>query len=258
MRLWGPRRAFFLLVCLLYGAHQSNAGVFGDPTKTVPPSTSSIFPHPSVPLTSLLKLPRPLATSAVFSLKNKTTPSPPLPPPRVPTERVARLFLAALAGAFAGAGVVDAVLVFAGRHRPGGLEAHAQLRDHGHAHLGALPVEVVEEAAALVHDGHEAAPGSVILRVKLEVGGQVLDALVGDRNLHLRRTHVVLVAFVFFRRRDHSLLIDEWQRGAELRHVDILELVVEVRHVQQQRLRGVIQQLRDVHVAIRGDFIIRK
>ena len=57
--------------------------------------------------------------------------------------------------------------------------------------FGAL--EVVEQAAALADHHQQAAARVVVLLVRLEVLGQVGDALGQDRDLHLRRTGVALL-----------------------------------------------------------------
>jgi hypothetical protein len=56
--------------------------------------------------------------------------------------------------------------------------------------------EIVEEPAALADQLHEATTGMVILRMRLEVSSQVVDALGEQRSLHLGRTGVGPVTLV--------------------------------------------------------------
>src|SRR5207248_9409799 len=73
------------------------------------------------------------------------------------------------------------------------LLANAERADEAAVTLEVLLLEIVEEAAALTDDLQQAAARVVILRVGLEVVGQVVDALGQKRDLHFGRTGVALV-----------------------------------------------------------------
>src|SRR5207248_6004502 len=58
---------------------------------------------------------------------------------------------------------------------------------------GILRLEVIEQPPALADELEQSAPRVVVLLVRLEVLGQVMDALGEQRDLHLRRAGVALV-----------------------------------------------------------------
>ena len=82
-----------------------------------------------------------------------------------------------------------------------------QLGDQGTIALDVLLHEVVEQAAALTDHLVQAAAGVVVLRVLLEVLGELSDALGEDSDLDLRRTGVAFVGAVGFD--DSRLLVFE-------------------------------------------------
>jgi hypothetical protein len=57
-------------------------------------------------------------------------------------------------------------------------------------------VEVIEEAAAAADHGEEAAAGGEVLNGLLEMGGEVVDPVCQDGNLHIRGAGVFLVQAV--------------------------------------------------------------
>src|SRR5579871_5094667 len=69
--------------------------------------------------------------------------------------------------------------------------ANAELVDDGLVTLLVLTLHVVEELAALAHHLEEPATRVVVLLVRLEVLGEVVDPLGQDRNLDLGRAGVV-------------------------------------------------------------------
>src|SRR5688572_4958414 len=77
------------------------------------------------------------------------------------------------------------------------LLAEAELRDEIDVTLLVLLEEVVEKRTALVHHHQQAAAAMVVLRVALEVLGQVVDALREDRHLDFRRSGVARTTTVF-------------------------------------------------------------
>ena len=74
----------------------------------------------------------------------------------------------------------------------------AELGDDGTIALDVLLHEVVEQAAALTDHLVQAAAGVVILRVDLEVLGELVDALGENGDLDLGRTGVALMGAVGF------------------------------------------------------------
>ena len=71
-----------------------------------------------------------------------------------------------------------------------------QLGDQGTIALDVLLHEIIEQAAALTDHLVQAAAGVVVLRVLLEVLGELSDALGEDSDLNLRRTGVAFVGAV--------------------------------------------------------------
>ena len=82
-----------------------------------------------------------------------------------------------------------------------------QLGDQGTIALDVLLHEIIEQAAALTDHLVQAAAGVVVLRVLLEVLGELSDALGEDSDLNLRRTGVAFVGAVGFD--DSRLLVFE-------------------------------------------------
>ena len=76
------------------------------------------------------------------------------------------------------------------------LLADAQLGDNGAVTLDVLPGEVVEQTAALADHLVHAETAVVVLRVLLQMLGELADALGEDGDLDLRRTGVALVGGV--------------------------------------------------------------
>src|SRR5205085_3492664 len=74
------------------------------------------------------------------------------------------------------------------RRRPSSLLAKTELRDEIGVTLFVFLTQVIEKRTALVDQHQEAAARMVVLRVALEVLGEVLDALGEDCDLHLGRT----------------------------------------------------------------------
>ena len=72
------------------------------------------------------------------------------------------------------------------------LFAKTELRDEIGVTLFVLAPEIIEQRTALVDQHQQAAARMVVLRVGLEVLGQVVDALGKDRDLDFRRTGVAL------------------------------------------------------------------
>src|SRR5579871_3142760 len=74
--------------------------------------------------------------------------------------------------------------------------AQAQARNQRFVALDVLRLHIVEQAATLRHHLDHAAAGMIVLGVGLEVLGEVGDALRQDRDLHLRRTGVIVAGRV--------------------------------------------------------------
>ena len=70
----------------------------------------------------------------------------------------------------------------------------SELGDQVGVALLVLRFEIIEQAAALVDHHQQAAARMVVLRVGLEMLGQVADALGEDRDLDFGRTGVALCA----------------------------------------------------------------
>ena len=87
------------------------------------------------------------------------------------------------------------------------LLADTQLGDQGTIALDILLHEIVEQAAALTDHLVQTAAGVIVLRVLLEVLGQLSDTLGEDGDLDFRRTGVSLVGAVGFD--DSGLLVFE-------------------------------------------------
>src|SRR3569623_382572 len=66
-------------------------------------------------------------------------------------------------------------------------------------------LDVVEQAAAGLHQLEQAAAGMVVLAVRLEMLGEVVDALREDRNLHFRRAGIVRLGGIFLDARSLAL-----------------------------------------------------
>src|ERR1044071_1149444 len=81
------------------------------------------------------------------------------------------------------------------------LLAEAELRDEAGVAALVLATEIVEERAALVDQHQKAATAMVVLRMALEVLGQVVDALREDRDLDFRRTGVARTTGMFLDQR---------------------------------------------------------
>ena len=91
-----------------------------------------------------------------------------------------------------------------------GLLADAQLTDDVPIAIGVVRLEVVKQAAALAHQHQQAATRSMILRMGLEVLGQLADALAEDSDLHFRAPGIGVMRAEtrndvgFFRRCQHG------------------------------------------------------
>src|SRR5207237_7961649 len=87
--------------------------------------------------------------------------------------------------------------------------ADAQLVDYRPIALGLLSLDVLEKPPPFP-DQHQQAPARVvILRMRLEVLGEPIDALGQERDLHLRGPRVPLVSLELL---DQALLADEGKR----------------------------------------------
>src|SRR3546814_21010588 len=96
------------------------------------------------------------------------------------------------------------------------------LRDQVQIALTIGGPEIVQQRATLVDEHQQAAARMVVLRVGLEMLGEVADALGEDRHRHLGRTGVALGAAMFLDERvlallrdRHSLRSDERREGKE-------------------------------------------
>ena len=76
------------------------------------------------------------------------------------------------------------------------LLADAEPADQFRVTLGVLALEVIEQSAALANQLEQPPPGVVILRVHLEVLGEVVDAVAEKRDLHFRRPCIAVVSSV--------------------------------------------------------------
>src|SRR4051812_41401077 len=74
--------------------------------------------------------------------------------------------------------------------KPGTLATQTQTLDQLVVALGVAVLEIVEKTAALADHLEQAAARMMILRVALEVLGEIGDAFAEDRDLHFRRTGV--------------------------------------------------------------------
>src|SRR5579884_1438326 len=79
--------------------------------------------------------------------------------------------------------------------------AKAELRNQIGVALLVLATEIVEERPALVDQHQKSATGVIVLRMALEMLGQVVDALREDRDLDLGRTGVALALGMFLDQR---------------------------------------------------------
>src|SRR4051812_46034693 len=86
-----------------------------------------------------------------------------------------------------------------------GLAADAEFFDQLPIAAFVLALEIVEERAALRHELQETATRVVILHVRLEVPGQVVDALGQDGDLHLGRAGVAGLLREFLQERGLAL-----------------------------------------------------
>src|SRR4029434_9407888 len=59
-----------------------------------------------------------------------------------------------------------------------------------------LALEIVEESASLADQLQKASPGMMVLRMYLEMLGQVIDALAQERHLNFRRSCVGVVGSI--------------------------------------------------------------
>jgi len=69
-------------------------------------------------------------------------------------------------------------------------------------------MEIIQETAALADHHEQAAAGTMVFLIVLEVLGQVIDALGQQRNLHIGRTGIPLVQLEIlnrFRFRFHTV-----------------------------------------------------
>src|SRR5919202_5365644 len=108
----------------------------------------------------------------------------------------------------------------AGDRRLGSSLAKAELRDEGGVALAVGLAEIIQQGAALVDEHQEAAAGMVVLRVRLEMLGEVLDALGENGDLHLGGTGVALRLGVVF---DNFLLALGGHRHRQLLYVSRLK-----------------------------------
>jgi hypothetical protein len=82
------------------------------------------------------------------------------------------------------------------------LAAEAELLDEGAVALDVLSLQVVEKAPPLTDQLQETTPGVMILRVRPQMLGQVVDPSGKKGNLHLRRTCI---------RRSPTVFLDDFQ-----------------------------------------------
>src|ERR1700752_1245123 len=93
------------------------------------------------------------------------------------------------------------------------LLADAQLTDDFAIPVGVVGLEIVEQAAALAYQHQQTAARTMILRVGLEVLGQLANALAEDRDLHFRTASVGVMRAKtrddvgFFRRCQHGVCV---------------------------------------------------
>src|SRR5262249_20586114 len=76
------------------------------------------------------------------------------------------------------------------RRRTRSLLADTELADQLRVPVGILPFEIVEQTPALAHQLQEAAPRVMVLKVRLEVLGEVINALAEQRDLDFRGTRI--------------------------------------------------------------------
>src|SRR5437867_1156989 len=76
-------------------------------------------------------------------------------------------------------------------------------------------LEVIEKATAASDELEQAAPAVVILRVRLEVLGQISDAVRQEGNLHLRRSRVIVMRAIL-RNQIRFMLLGGWQNTVSL------------------------------------------
>src|SRR5271165_3101696 len=93
------------------------------------------------------------------------------------------------------------------------LLAYAELADDFAIAVGVVRLEVVKQAAAFAHQHQKTAARTMVLRVGLEVLGQLANALAEDRDLHFRTAGVGVMRAKtrdnvgFFRRCQHGVCI---------------------------------------------------
>jgi hypothetical protein len=93
------------------------------------------------------------------------------------------------------------------------LLAYTKLADDFAIAVGVVRFEVVKQAAALAHQHQQTAARAMILRVGLEVLGQLANALAEDSDLHFRTTGIGVMRAKtrdnvgFFRRCQHGVCV---------------------------------------------------
>lgn len=88
------------------------------------------------------------------------------------------------------------------------LSPYAQLYDQRSVALDIVAGKVVEQAPTLAYQEQESAAGVVILPMRLQVLGELLDALGKDRNLNFRRPRVRVVEPVLRDQRSLDFVFD--------------------------------------------------
>ena len=73
--------------------------------------------------------------------------------------------------------------------------AKTELRDECGVALVIFLADVIQQGAALVDHHQEPAAGMIVLRVRLEVGGEIVDSLGEDRDLDLGGSGVARACF---------------------------------------------------------------
>src|SRR3954465_3158758 len=73
------------------------------------------------------------------------------------------------------------------------LLADPELADYVPVTVRIVGLQIIQQPAAFAHQHQKAAPGCVVLRMGLEVFGQLANPLTQNRNLDFRRTGVRLM-----------------------------------------------------------------
>ena len=76
------------------------------------------------------------------------------------------------------------------------LLANPEAADQFRIAVGVLALEIVEQTPALADQLEQAAARVMILRVNLEMLGEIVDAIAEQRDLHFRGTRIAVVSLV--------------------------------------------------------------